>query len=180
MQLELGALFVELVEQGGGLCEVFGLVGEEGITQPDHVFGAEDVCHQLVEDGLLELFFGDPKGVAFLAIAFLFGGAGVIAVGVVLGAAVDRFACEWCATVPTAQQTCEDVVAGFGAGMVAEGLRVVLIRGEGVFVDHLYFLPGWSIDYWLAVVFDDGISVVHDADVDFVGEEVVPAGFAFV
>lgn len=121
-----------------------------------------------MQDGLLELFFGDPECLAIHAVGFLFGGAGVIAVGVIPGTAVDGFAGERCSTHPTAQKAGEDVVAGFGARMVAEGVRVILIRGEGVLVDHLDLLPGGSVYDWLTVVFDDGVSVAHDADVDLV------------
>lgn len=32
LEFELGALFVEFVEQGCGLCHGFGLVGEQGIA----------------------------------------------------------------------------------------------------------------------------------------------------
>lgn len=180
LEFELGALFVELVEQGCRLCHGFGLVGEQGIAQLDHVFGAEDVCNQLVQNGALELFFWDPERMAIDAVGFLFGGAGVVAVGVILCAAVDGFAGERGSAHPTAQEAGEDVVTGFGTRMVAEGVRVILIGGEGVLVDHLDLLPGGAVDNWLTVVFDDGIAVAHDADVDLIGEKVGPGVFALV
>ena len=62
---------------------------EQAIAQGGEVFCAEDVCHQLVQDGLLEGFFGDPGCLAFFAIALFFEGACVIAVGMIFGAAVD-------------------------------------------------------------------------------------------
>ena len=83
----------------------FGLVGEQAIAQLDHVFGAKDVCHQLVQDGLFELFFGDPERLTIYAVGFLFGSAGVVTVGVILGATMDGFSGEWGSTHSTAQET---------------------------------------------------------------------------
>ncbi len=67
---------------------------EQTIAQHGEVFCTEDVCHQLVQDGLLERFFGDPWCLAFGPVALFFEGAGVITVGVIFGAAVDGFSGE--------------------------------------------------------------------------------------
>lgn len=162
------------------MLDVLVLVLKQGIAQGCEVFCAEDVLHELAQDGLFELFFGDPGCLAVFAVGFLFGSAGVVTVGVILCAAVDGFAGERGSTYPTAQEAGEDVIAGFGAGMVAEGIRVILIGGEGVLVDHLDLLPGGSVNDGLTVVFYDGVAVAHDADVDLIGEEVIPGVFAMV
>lgn len=64
---------------------------EQAIAQGGEVFCTEDVCHQLVQDGLLERFFGDPRCLAFFTVALFFEGTGVIAVGMIFGATVDGF-----------------------------------------------------------------------------------------
>ena len=147
---------------------------EQAITQGGEVFCAEDVCRQLVQDGLLERFFGDPGRLAFVAVALFFEGAGVIAVGVILRAAMDGFSSEGRATDPAAQKTGEDVITGFGTRMVADGFRIFSILFEGIFIDHLDLLPGGSVYDRLAVIINNGVPVAHYADVDLIGKKMVP------
>ena len=64
--------------------------------------------------------------------------------------------------------------------MVAEGLRIFAILFEGVLIDHLDLLPGGSVYDWLTIIFDDGVAIAHDADVELIGKKVVPGVFALV